>query len=210
MLNKPAPSPTKEPDTEPVICWAFNEPVISTLPVILSEPVICCISNISSPNLFEPDEYITEDEIIFTISWSATIELSTYKFPWTLVFVFTTKFPSTKEAVAEPLAINVDAGKLNNSEPSPVNEPVKEPVNFAVTLSKSKLLTNPLLPWSSETTIAGFVNSEAEKLGTPKFGSAWDISKNWYLSDVTFFGFTTLTLPVNRLLIAMRYFPALL
>ena len=87
------------------------------------------------------------------------------------MFVLITKSPSLKDAVAEPLAINVAAGKLNNSEPSPVNEPVKEPVNFAFTLSKSRLLTNPLLPWSSETTIAGFVNSEAEKLGTPKFGS---------------------------------------
>ena len=87
------------------------------------------------------------------------------------MFVFTTKFPSTKDAVAEPLAILLAAGKLNNSEPSPVNEPVKEPVNLALTLSKSKLLTNPLLPWSSDTTIAGFVNNEAEKLGTPKFGS---------------------------------------
>ena len=63
ILNKPAPSPVNEPDIEPVISCALRDPVIPTLPLILSEPVICCISNISSPNLFEPDEYITEDEI---------------------------------------------------------------------------------------------------------------------------------------------------
>ena len=63
ILNNPPPSPTNEPDMEAVICCALREPVISTLPLILSEPVICCISNISSPNLFEPDEYITEEEI---------------------------------------------------------------------------------------------------------------------------------------------------
>jgi hypothetical protein len=49
--------------------------------------------------------------------------------------------------------------------------PVNEPVNCPLTLSKSKLLTNPLLPWSSETTIAGEPERDAEKLGTPKFGS---------------------------------------
>ena len=91
------------------------------------------------------------------------------------------------DAVAEPLAILVTSGKLTNLEPSPINEPVKEPeklplksvalpvnepVNCPVTLSKSKLLTNPLLPWSSDTTIAGEPESDAEKLGTPKFGSA--------------------------------------
>ena len=95
-----------------------------------------------------------------------------------------------KEAVAEPLAIKVASGRFLNPLPSPLNEPekepekepvklplndvalpVKEPVNCPVTLSKSKLLTNPLLPWSSETTIAGEPESEAEKFGTPKFGS---------------------------------------
>ena len=121
-----------------------------------------------------------------------------------MVFIF--KFPSTKDAVPEPDAIKGATGKFVKLEPLPWNEPEKEPEIS----SKLIVLANPLLPWSSETTIAGFVKSEAEKLGTPKFGSAWDKSKNWYLSDVTFFGLTTLTLPVNRLLIAMRYFPALL
>ena len=46
----------------------------STLPVILSEPVICCISNISSPNLFEPDEYITEEEIWACTSCNACVQ----------------------------------------------------------------------------------------------------------------------------------------
>ena len=87
-----------------------------------------------------------------------------------------------------------------------MNEPVNEPVNAPEALSKSKLLTNPLLPWSSETTIAGLVKSDAEKSGTPKLGSACDKSKNWYLSAVTFLGFVTLTLPVNRLLIAISTF----
>ena len=56
--------------------------------------------------------------------------------------------------------------------------PVNEPVNCPVTLSKSKLLTKPLFPWSSETTIAGEPLKEALKLGTPKFGSAFDRSRN--------------------------------
>ena len=43
--------------------------------------------------------------------------------------MFTTKSPSTKDAVELPLAIKVAAGRLINSLPSPVNEPVKDPVN---------------------------------------------------------------------------------
>ena len=43
MLNNPLPSPLIIPST-------LKEPVISV------EPVICCISVNSSPNIFEPDE----------------------------------------------------------------------------------------------------------------------------------------------------------
>ena len=118
--------------------------------------------------------------------------------------VFTSKSPSTKDAVELPLAIKVAAGKLINSEPSPVNDPVNEPVNCPVTLSKSKLLTNPLFPSLSDTTIAGLPLNDALKSGTPKFGSAWDKSKNWYLSGETSLGLTTLTLPLNKLLLAIR------
>ena len=85
------------------------------------------------------------------------------------------------ESVSEPVAEPVIESVIEPvSEPvnEPEIEPVNEPVNAPDALSKSKLLTNPLLPWSSETTIAGLVKSEAEKLGTPKLGSAWDISKN--------------------------------
>ena len=151
-----------------------------------------------------PDEYITDEEIRFTISWSAIIDWDTIKLPKIVVLVFTTKSPSTKDAVELPLAMRVAAGRLNNSEPSPVNEPVKDPVNCPLTLSKSKLLTNPLLPSLSDTTIAGLPLSDALKSGTPKLGSAWDKSKNWYLSLETSLGLTTLTLPLNKLLLAIR------
>ena len=77
-------------------------------------------------------------------------------------------------------------------------------MNCPVTLSKSKLRTNPLLPWSSDTTIAGLPLNDALKSGTPKLGSAWDKSKNWYLSGETSLGLTTLTLPLNKLLLAIR------
>ena len=100
--------------------------------------------------------------------------------------VFTTKSPSTNDAVELPLAIKVAAGRLTNPEPSPIKEPVNdpvndpdnsplplnEPVNCPLTLSKSKLLTNPLLPSLSDTTIAGLPLSDALKSGTPKLGSA--------------------------------------
>ena len=122
-------------------------------------------------------------------------------FPWIIVSVFTLRPFDLKDAVAEPLAINGDTtdGTFVNLLPSPWKEPEKDPLNS----SKDSFFANPLLPSESETIIAGFVNNDAEKSGTPKFGSAWDKSQNWYLSDVTFFGLTTLTLPVNRLLIAI-------
>ena len=84
--------------------------------------------------------------------------------------------------------------------------PVNEPVNCPVTLSKSKLRTNPLFPSESDTTIAGEPLNEAEKLGTPKFGSTWDKSKNSYLLGETFLGLTTFTLPLSKLLLAIRKF----
>ena len=108
----------------------------------------------------------------------------TDKLPCISVFVLILRPPLLKEAVNEPdanfCAVS-EIGKLINCEPSPLNSPlkeplksalpVKEPVNCPLTLSKSKLLTNPLFPWSSETTIAGEPESEALKFGTPKFGS---------------------------------------
>ena len=48
ILNSPLPSPlNKDADMFPL---TFNEPVTST------EPVNCCLSLNSSPNMFEPDE----------------------------------------------------------------------------------------------------------------------------------------------------------
>ena len=216
-LIKPLPSPLNEPVNEPVAEDAVIEFTISSV-CICTEPVNCCISVISLPKMLLPDEYITDEEIRFTISWSAIIDWDTIKLPKIVVLVFTTKSPSTKDAVELPLAIRVAAGRLTNSEPSPTNEPVKdpvkdpdnsllplnEPVNCPLTLSKSKLLTNPLLPSLSDTTIAGLPLSDALKSGTPKLGSAWDKSKNWYLSLETSLGLTTLTLPLNKLLLAIR------
>ena len=77
-LNEPVPS--NWPLNEPVKAPAIEDAVISLTikkSLIPTEPVNCCISVISSPNIFEPDEYITEEEIIFTISWSAIIDLLT-------------------------------------------------------------------------------------------------------------------------------------
>ncbi len=133
-------------------------------------------------------------EIILTTNWSAYIDFDTYKLPPTLTFVLILSDVGENEAVNDEdanLSAVFDNGKfvnplpspLNEPEKEPVNEPVKlplndvalpvnEPVNCPVTLSKSKLLTNPLLPWSSETTIAGEPDKDALKLGTPKFGSA--------------------------------------
>ena len=54
-----------------------------------------------------------------------------------------------------------------------MDEPLNEPVKAPLALSKSKLLTNPLLPWSSDTTMAGEPDREALKSGTPKLGSAF-------------------------------------
>ena len=61
-LNKFDASPKNEPVNEDVI----DDAVISfapTLSLISTEPVNSCLSINSSPNLFEPDEYITEEEI---------------------------------------------------------------------------------------------------------------------------------------------------
>ena len=101
-----------------------------------------------------------------------------------MVFVLISRPPllndAVKDADANFCAVS-EIGKLINFEPSPLKSPLKEPVksalpvnepvNCPLTLSKSKLLTNPLLPWSSETTIAGEPDNEAEKFGTPKLGS---------------------------------------
>ena len=39
ILNNPAPSPVNEPETDPVICIARSEPVISREPVMSTLPV---------------------------------------------------------------------------------------------------------------------------------------------------------------------------
>ena len=101
----------------------MNEEPVILLPInslcILTDPVNCCIFSSTLPNIFEPDENTIDDETIFTIICSAKIDSSTIKLPWILVSVLTNKFPLTKDAVAEPLAINVAFGKLNKSLPSP-------------------------------------------------------------------------------------------
>ena len=64
-LNKFVPSPKNEPVKDEVI----DDAVISfapTLSLISTLPVNSCLSINSSPNLFEPDEYITEEEIYDT------------------------------------------------------------------------------------------------------------------------------------------------
>ena len=48
---------------------------------ISTEPVNSCLSLTSSPNLFEPDEYIIDEEMYDTINCSANIDCETYKLP---------------------------------------------------------------------------------------------------------------------------------
>ena len=164
----------------------------------------------SSPKVFEPDENITDDEIISTISSLATILLSTIKSPVTLTSPFTSTSPSNDEdtftknpvfgaidADAEPLLNNVVSGKLFNWEPSPAKEPLNEPV----TCSNWSVVTNKRLPSASDATSA-IEPDESEPLsGIPKLGSASFNRRYSYLSSDTSAGLTTLTFPLNNWLI---------
>ena len=104
MLNRFSPLPL---NAEPLLSCKlpltkveplkFVSPNTSNEPVILTEPVNSCVSVEKSPNLFEPDENIIEDEIISTISSLATILLSTIKSPVTLTSPVTSISPLNDE-----------------------------------------------------------------------------------------------------------------
>ena len=193
--------------TEPV---TFASPLRPYEPEMDTEPVNSCKSVTSFPNRFEPEENTIDDEIISTSISLATILLSTNKSPVILTSPLTSISPSndddtfTKNPVfgaidadAEPLLNNEVSGKLFNSEPSPANEPLKEPVNS----SNWILVTKSLLPSASDATSAIEPDDRLPLIGTPKLGSASASSKNSYLSTETSLGLTTLTFPLNNWLI---------
>ena len=72
-MNNPPPSPVNEPDIEPVICSAFNEPVIITDPVTDKELVTSTLPliNCEPVKKFEPvvanvDDYNPSNKFAFT------------------------------------------------------------------------------------------------------------------------------------------------
>ena len=157
--------------------------------------------------MFEPVEKIIEDEIISTKISLATILLSTNKSPVTLISPSTSISPSNDEdtftknpscgvieADAEPDMILVASGRLFNSEPSPANEPEKEPLSS----SNCIFVTKSLLPLASEATKAIEPDEREPLSGTPKFGSASPNARKSYLSSDTSCGLVTFTLPLNN------------
>ena len=100
MLNKFSPLPLNE-EPLPMLTFPLTKveplmvvsPNTSNEPVTSTEPVNSCLSVESSPNLFEPEENIIEDEIISTINSLATILLSTIKSPVTLTSPVTSTSP---------------------------------------------------------------------------------------------------------------------
>ncbi len=110
--------------------------------------------------MLEPVDITTDEDIKFTNNSSAVILPLTDKSPSIDDDVFTTnpKFGEI-DAVAEPLAIlnassdNADNGILFNSEPSPLKEPLKEPVNSsAIIFGTSKVSVIETLPLNSDFT----------------------------------------------------------
>ena len=217
MLNKFSPLPLNE-EPLPMLTFPLTKveplmvvsPNTSNEPVTSTEPVNSCLSVESSPNLFEPEENIIEDEIISTINSLATILLSTIKSPVTLTSPVTSTSPLndddtfTKNPVfgeidadAEPDNNLTVSGRLFNWEPSPLNEPLKEPV----TCSNWSVVTNKRLPSASDATNAMEPDVREPLIGTPKFGSASFNRRYSYLSSETLIGFTTLTFPLNNWLI---------
>ena len=185
-------------------------PSISNEPVIVTEPVNSCKSVTWLPNLFEPDENITEDDIISTKISLATILLSTKRSPVTLTSPFTSTSPSndddtlTKNPVcgeidadAEP-DINIFAsstnGKFVKPLPSPWNEPEKEPLNCSNWIR----VTNRRLPNSSDAISATEPLDKLPLNGRPKLGSASFNDRYSYLLSDTSPGRVTLTLPLNN------------
>ena len=73
------------------------------------------------------------------------------------------------DADAEPDNNLTASGRLFNSEPSPANEPLKEPVTW----SNCKVVTNKRLPSESDATNAIEPDEIDPLSGTPKFGSAF-------------------------------------
>ena len=95
-LKEDVPATLTSPITPnaPVI---FVSPNTSNEPVTSTEPVNSCLSVETSPNRFEPEENMIEEEIISTISSLATILLLTIKSPVTLTSPVTSISPSNDE-----------------------------------------------------------------------------------------------------------------
>ena len=153
LVNIPPFGTTKLEDSiltlEPLkgaILLTLNKPSIKT------EPVKLCVSSAVSPNLVEPDSYKTEDVTIEVCISFAVIIPDTFNEPVIVVSVLTTNpLFGDIDAVALPLAIwnklkpviPLD-GILYNWLPSPLNDPVNEPVLYDDVNVLKSLLILPL------------------------------------------------------------------
>ena len=119
-----------EPETNEV-------PVEIILPLIKTLPVNRCKSSIVSPNVVDPDSYKTEEVTIDVCISFAVMIPDTFNEPVIDVVEFTLNPFELTEAVTAPLAILSNcnpvtpvAGILYKLVPSPLKEPVNEPVLY--------------------------------------------------------------------------------
>jgi len=94
------------------------------LPDCFSEPVICCISAESLPNIFDPDVIIVDEDSKY---WYTKVPVSAVTVPNTTLLVVATDCPIDTVVPTTVTPVPASGATPVSPAPSPSNDPLNEP-----------------------------------------------------------------------------------